>query len=80
MTAPTNLDRDVIPIRSGRRVHRDDGTARTVLRRPSDHGWAVFDGTSSDRDRTPALGYSGSWHRNLDDAIEWARTEGLGAS
>ncbi|MFI5895643.1 hypothetical protein ACIA5D_36665 [Actinoplanes sp. NPDC051513] len=74
MTAPTNLDRDVIPLPNGWRVHRDDGTSRTVLPRLSGEGWAVFDGASTSTDRTPRLGYPGSWRQDPAQAIEWART------
>lgn len=71
---PIRLDPDVIPEGEGWRVQRDDGTARMVLPRLSGAGWAVFSGTSTDASRTPALGYSGSWTRDLDAAVEWART------
>ncbi len=77
MTAATTLGPDVFPVPNGWRVRRHDGTARTVLPRLGD-GWAVFDGTSSMYARTPPLGYSGSWFSEVNDAIEWARMEGLG--
>lgn len=76
--SPIRLDPDVVPLGEGWRVQRDDGTTRMVLPRPSGDGWAVFNGTSTDTARTPALGYSGSWRRELHDAVEWARTDGLG--
>lgn len=75
MTAPIiNLAADIIPIRGGWRVRRDDGTSRTVLPRLSGEGWAVFTGTSTDALREPALGFSGSWRQDPGEAIEWART------
>jgi hypothetical protein len=80
VTAPTNLDCGVIPVRNGWRVRRVDGTARTILQRQSGEGWAVFDGTSSDAHREPPLGYPGSWRQDADDAIEWARSAGVEAS
>lgn len=79
MTAPA-VRSDITPLSNalaevyGYRVRRPDGTARTVLPR-HDTGWAVFDGSSTDRFRVPNLGYSGSWTQDVDEAIEWARTE-----
>jgi hypothetical protein len=73
------MDPDVIPRDKGWQVCRDDGTARMVLPRPSEHGWAVFSGVSTDLNRTPRLGYPGSWGA-LDHAIEWARIDGLDVS
>lgn len=69
-----DLSSDVVPIRAGYRVRRDDGTSRTVLPRLSGEGWAVFAGDSTDAVRTPALGYPNSWRQDPRDAIEWART------
>lgn len=80
MTAPTiDLAPDVDNIRHGWRVTRPDGTRRTVLKRPNDEvgGWAVFSGDSTDNDRTPRLGYAGSWHQSAEAAIDWARTEAI---
>lgn len=82
MSAPTNVDRDVSKILDGRkvigyRVHRPDGTSRTVLPRQSGAGWAVFSGASTVKVRTPSLGYAGSWRQDLDEAIEWAHWDGI---
>jgi hypothetical protein len=68
------MDSDTVPIPGGWRVIRSDGTRRGVFKRKTGEGWAVFDGQSTDKHRTPALGYGGSWHQDLGDAIEWART------
>ncbi len=70
-----DLDSDVFPVKNGWRVQRPDGTALTVLKRPSEDGWAVFTGTSTDTAREPILGFAGSWRRHPEAAIEWARTE-----
>lgn len=77
MTA-VSLDPTVTPVGKGWRVARADGTVRMVLPRPQE-GWAVFSGPSTDKAREPRLGYSGSWHRELVAAVEWARTHGLGS-
>ena len=69
----TNLGPDTVPVRDGWRVHRADGTARTVLPRLSGEGWAVFSGTSTTGSREPLLGYAGSWRQDLEQAIDWAR-------
>jgi hypothetical protein len=75
VTAPiVALAADTVPVPGGWRVHRPDGTSRTVLKRPSGDGWAVFNGTSTDTSREPALGYPGSWRQKPEAAIEWART------
>lgn len=79
MTARITLGPDVTPVGKGWLVRRDDGTTRMVLCRPSGDGWAVFDGDSTDESRNPPLGYAGSWRQDLDDAVEWARTDGLGS-
>lgn len=69
----TNLGPDVQEIPGGWRVHRADGTSRTVFKRP-DGRYAVFAGTSTDRDRHPRLGYTDSWRTFPEQAIDWART------
>lgn len=73
MTAVTTTT-DVTEIRgAGCRVHRPDGTSLTVLPRLSGEGWAVFDGMSTETDRTLPLGYPGSWRQHREAAIDWAR-------
>jgi len=51
MSAPVMSD--VYELRPGYRVRRPDGTSRTVLPRQGGDGWAVFDGSSTDRLRQP---------------------------
>jgi hypothetical protein len=75
--AVTNAGPDTLPVPGGWRVVREDGTSRTVFRRPSGEGWAVFDGQSTDQQRTPYLGFAGSWRQQPEQAIDWARHASL---
>lgn len=75
MKAPIiDLDLDTRPVTGGWIVALPGGKTRCVFRRKSGEGWAVFTGDSTDREREPALGYSGSWRQDPADAIAWART------
>ncbi|MGK5682439.1 hypothetical protein [Actinoplanes sp. URMC 104] len=74
MTATTNLGPDTEPMGRGWRVHRADGTSRIVLPRLSGEGWAVYAAGSTHERRLPDhLGLAGSWRRQPEQCIAWAR-------